>query len=58
MSGFGFHPGVSKILVNVVIDPVTMNPVVRGGSITVNPMGMPGNNFTFLGFKKYILKLN
>lgn len=30
---------------NVVIDPVTMNPVVRGGSVTVNPMGMPGKHF-------------
>ena len=53
MSNFGFSPGVSKILVNAVIDPVTMNPIVRGGSITVNPMGMPGKIIQFLVFKKY-----
>ena len=56
MSNFGFSPGVSKIQVSIVIDPVTMNPIVRGGSITVNPMGMPGNIIQFLVFKKYYSK--
>ena len=39
-NNYSFNPGV-------VLDPVTMTPMISngGGSITVNPLGVPGNLF-------------
>lgn len=45
-NNLGFKPAMSTSLTNLVLDPVTMTPMMSGGSITVNPLGMAGMHFT------------
>lgn len=44
-NNLGFNPAMSTCSASLVIDPITMSPMMRGGSISVNPLGMPGTNF-------------
>lgn len=44
-SSYSFNPGMGKKFIKVVLDPVTMTPMLTGGgNITVNPLGVPGNS--------------
>lgn len=44
-NSYSFNPGVGKHILNSVLDPITMTPMIGGGSFTVNPLGVPGNNY-------------
>jgi hypothetical protein len=39
---YSFNPGVGKSIFNVVLDPITMTPMISGSSFTVNPLGVAG----------------
>lgn len=39
---YSYNPGVGKALINVVLDPITMTPMISGSSFTVNPLGVAG----------------
>ena len=41
-NNYSFNPGVGKLVVYLVLDPITMTPMIGGNSFTVNPFGMPG----------------
>jgi hypothetical protein len=41
-NNYGFNPAMSILCFYQVLDPITMSPMIRGGSITVNPLGVPG----------------
>lgn len=43
-NSYSFNPGVSKSINNVVLDPITMTPMISGSSFTVNPLGVPCKN--------------
>ena len=41
-NSYSFNPGMGKTSANVVLDPITMTPMLSGsGNITVNPLGVP-----------------
>ena len=42
-NSYSFNPGVGKPCDYLVLDPVTMTPMIGGTSFTVNPFGVPGN---------------
>jgi hypothetical protein len=45
-NSYSFNPGMGKKFNNLVLDPVTMTPMLTGGgNITVNPLGVPSNFF-------------
>ena len=41
-NSYSFNPGVGKVSNYLVLDPVTMTPMIGGNSFTVNPFGVPG----------------
>jgi hypothetical protein len=41
-NSYSFNPGVGMHYRNSVLDPITMTPMIGGGSFTVNPLGVPG----------------
>lgn len=41
-NSYSFNPGVGKQRNYLVLDPVTMTPMIGGSSFTVNPFGVPG----------------
>lgn len=41
-NSYTFNPGVGKTYSIVVLDPITMTPMIGGGSFTVNPLGVAG----------------
>jgi len=43
-NSYSFNPGVGNLPNNLVLDPITMTPMIGGGSFTVNPLGVPGNH--------------
>ena len=43
-NSYSFNPGVGKSINNVVLDPITMTPMISGSSFTVNPLGVPCKN--------------
>jgi len=50
-NSYSFNPGM-------VLDPITMAPMItNGGSITVNPLGVPCN-FKLLKTHKYLYHFN
>lgn len=42
-NSYSFTPGMGNNinLYNVVLDPITMTPMIGGSSFTVNPFGVP-----------------
>ena len=40
---YSYNPGVGKSKFNIVLDPITMTPMISGSSFTVNPLGVAGN---------------
>jgi hypothetical protein len=43
-NSYSFNPGMGKSFNYLVLDPVTMTPMLTGGgNITVNPLGVPSN---------------
>jgi hypothetical protein len=43
-NSYSFNPGMGNLFTKLVLDPVTMTPMLTGGgNITVNPLGVPGN---------------
>lgn len=39
---YSYSPGVGNHNTNVVLNPITMTPMVSGSSFTVNPLGVAG----------------
>jgi hypothetical protein len=47
-NSYSFNPGMGKMIINSVLDPVTMTPMLTGGgNITVNPLGVPSNSLLY-----------
>ena len=46
-NSYSFNPGVGKYSPYLVLDPVTMTPMIGGSSFTVNPFGVPGNHHRY-----------
>lgn len=46
-NSYTFNPGVGTYPSNVVLDPVTMTPMIGGSSFTVNPFGVPGKKLIY-----------
>ena len=44
-NNYSFNPGVGTFHNYIVLDPVTMTPMIGGSSFTVNPFGVQGNIF-------------
>ncbi len=42
-NSYSFNPGVGKSSLILVLDPITMTPMIGGSSFTVNPLGVAGN---------------
>lgn len=42
-NSYSFNPGVGNSNINIVLDPITMTPMISGSSFTVNPLGVPCN---------------
>ncbi len=41
-SSYSFNPGMGNLSSYLVLDPLTMTPMLTGGgNITVNPLGVP-----------------
>ena len=45
-NSYSFNPGVGKAWDYIVLDPVTMTPMIGGSSFTVNPFGVPGKHWS------------
>lgn len=44
---YTYNPGVGRFVLIVVLDPVTMAPMItHGGNITVNPLGVPSKIYS------------
>lgn len=41
---YSYNPGVGKSVIKVVLDPITMTPMISGSSFTVNPLGVTGKS--------------
>lgn len=46
-NSYTFNPGVGTLINYLVLDPVTMTPMIGGSSIKVNPFGVPGKNLKY-----------
>ena len=44
-NSYSFNPGVGNAHNYLVLDPVTMTPMIGGSSFTVNPFGVPGKSY-------------
>lgn len=42
---YSFNPGVGKSSLMLVLNPITMTPMIGGSSFTVNPLGVPGTRY-------------
>lgn len=48
-NNYTFNPGMGNASSYVVLDPVTMTPMLsNGGNITVNPLGVPSIFISYL----------